>query len=309
MKSYKIAVLTPISHIEGLKDLIKSKGEVWFLEEGTKSEARSLLIDQKIDTIICNPNQQSYIIDEELLTDTNVSFINTCSTGTNHLDLEFLKSKNIKVESLKTDLDLLENLPSTSELALTLTLCLLRKIVPSVLHTMDYKWNYLPFTGRMASELTLGLIGYGRLGKIMHRISQNLFKNIIVYDPFISCPNSVSFEELLNTSDVISLHVHVKKDTINMINRNSIKKMKKKPLIINTSRGEIVDEKSIIEALEKNLISGYGADVIVDEYGTVEKSPILEAMNNGMNIIVTPHTGGMTKEGQEMAFKYAFNKL
>jgi phosphoglycerate dehydrogenase-like enzyme len=309
MKSTKIAVLTPISHIEGLRELIKTKGEAWFLEEGTKNEARILLIERKIDTIICNPNQQSYIIDEELLIGTNVSLINTCSTGTNHLDVEYLKSKGIKVASLKNDMDLLENLPSTSELALTLTLCLLRKIIPSVLHTKDYKWNYLPFTGRMASELTLGLIGYGRLGKIMHRISKNLFKNIIVYDPFKSCPSSVSFEELLNSSDVISLHVHVKKDTISMINRDSISKMKKNPIIINTSRGEIVDEIAIIQGLENNLISGYGTDVIVDEFGTVENSPVLRAMNNGMNIIVTPHTGGMTKEGQEMAFKYAVNKL
>ena len=94
-----------------------------------------------------------------------------------------------------------------------------------------------------------------------------------------------------------------------MINEKLLAKSKKSPYIINTSRGEIVDEKAIINALESNLIAGYGTDVVEDEFGTLSNSPIIRGMKDGLNIIVTPHTGGMTIEGQTKAYTWAINKL
>ena len=100
-----------------------------------------------------------------------------------------------------------------------------------------------------------------------------------------------------------------KKDTKYMINKDLLAKSKKSPYIINTSRGEIVKEVDIVEALKHNIISGYGADVLEDEFEDIRNSPIVKAMNQGYNIIVTPHTGGMTQEGQQLAFTWAINKL
>ena len=79
--------------------------------------------------------------------------------------------------------------------------------------------------------------------------------------------------------------------------------------IINTSRGEIVNELNIVEALITKKLTGYGADVIENEFDDLTQSPILKAMNEGHNIIVTPHTGGMTIEGQTKAYTWAINKL
>ena len=84
---------------------------------------------------------------------------------------------------------------------------------------------------------------------------------------------------------------------------------KKNPYIINTSRGEIVVEYDIVNALESGLISGYGTDVIENEFDELTKSPIIQAMNKGKNIIVTPHIGGMTIEGQTKAYKWSIDKL
>jgi D-3-phosphoglycerate dehydrogenase / 2-oxoglutarate reductase len=99
---------------------------------------------------------------------------------------------------------------------------------------------------------------------------------------------------MFETCDVISLHVHVTRETKYMINKEILGYSKKFPYIINTSRGEIVNEKDIVEALENKVISGYGADVVENEFDDLKASPIIQAMNRGENIIVTPHIGGMT---------------
>ena len=313
----KIAVITPISHLNGVLDLLHTKGEVVLHETASKEQVRNLLINNNIDTIICNPNQQTYKIDEELLQGTSVKLINTCSTGMNHIDIEYCNTNNIDILSLTKDYDLIKQLPSTSELAFGLMISLLRQIPKSKQHVSEYKWDYTKFVGRQIKDLTIGIVGYGRLGKIMHDYCKAFGAYVKVYDPYKQKDMDDAF--LLNTyselpdmfeqCDVISLHVHVTPETTYMINKELLGYSKKSPYIINTSRGEIVNEQDIVDALENNVISGYGTDVIENEFDDLTKSPIIKAMNEGENIIVTPHTGGMTIEGQTKAYMWAINKL
>lgn len=309
--SKRIGVITPVSHLSGIMEILRSKGTVFILENGDKKEVREFILKNNIDALFCNPNAQNYKIDKELLEGTRVNLVNTCSTGHNHIDLEYINNQKIDFYSLKTDFELLNNLPSTSELALTLMMSLLRQLIPSTLSVKNYEWNYSNFVGRMASELTLGIVGYGRLGKIMAKYGQALCNRVVVYDPFVKSDRyeNVTLEELAAISDVVSLHVHVKDDTKYMVNEKLLGRMKKCPYIINTSRGEIVNEVDIVRALKNNIIAGYGTDVIEDEFGDIKNSPIIRAMNQGYNIITTPHTGGMTIEGQTMAYKWAVNKF
>ena len=314
----KIAVITPVSHLDGIIQLLVTKSEeLYFREESSKEQVRNLLLTCNIDTILCNPNQQTYKIDESLLQGTNVKLINTCSTGMNHIDVEYCKKQNIKILSLTKDYELIKQLPSTSELAFGLMMSLLRSIPQSKQHVSEYNWDYVPFIGREVKSLTIGIVGYGRLGKMMHDYCKAFGANVKVYDPYKREDMDDAF--LLNTycelttmfeqCDVISLHVHVTPETKYMINKELLGYSKKSPYIINTSRGEIVNEKDIVEALENKVISGYGADVVENEFDDLQASPIIQAMNQGENIIVTPHTGGMTIEGQTRAYKWAINKL
>ena len=313
----KIAVITPVSHLDGIIELLLTKGELYLHEESTKEQVRELLLTRNIDTIVCNPNQQTYKIDEELLQGTNVNLINTCSTGMNHIDVEYCKKQNIKILSLTKDYELIKQLPSTSELAFGLMMSLLRSITQSKQHVSEYNWDYTRFIGREVKSLTIGIIGYGRLGKMMYNYCKAFGANVKVYDPYKQDKMSDSF--LLNTyceltdmfkqCDVISLHVHVTNETKYMINKQLLGYSKKFPYIINTSRGEIVNEKDIVEALKNKVISGYGGDVVENEFDNLQSSPIIQAMNEGENIIVTPHTGGMTIEGQSRAYKWAIDKL
>jgi len=306
----KIAVITPIKHLKGITNLLESKGQIFYLEEGTKNQVRNLLLSNHIDTILCNPNQQTYKIDKELLEGTNIKLINTCSTGMNHIDQKYCRSKNITIYSLTRDMELINNLPSTSELAFGLMLSLLRNIPKCNNHVSKYYWDYTQFMGRQVKDLKIGIIGYGRLGKMMEKYCKAFDAQVTIYDPYIF-PNQTkkSLENMFVNCDVISLHVHVTDETKYMINKKLLGLSKKDLYIINTSRGEIVNENNIVEALKNKKLSGYGTDVVEHEFNDLKKSPIINAMNEGENIIVTPHIGGMTIEGQTKAYKWSISKL
>ena len=170
MQDYKqkIAIITPIKHL-CLDKLIQSKGEPFYLENGTKKEVRALLLNNLIDIIICNPNKQEYKIDRQLLDGTNVSIINTCSTGLSHIDINYCAKNNIEIYSLTKDYKLINELPSTSELAFGLMLDLLRNISISQDHVIRGGWDYTQFIGRQIKDLNIGIIGFGRLGKLMFK--------------------------------------------------------------------------------------------------------------------------------------------
>jgi D-3-phosphoglycerate dehydrogenase / 2-oxoglutarate reductase len=184
IKKMKIAVITPISHLTGVLDLLHTKGDIVLQETASKQDVRSLLITNNIDTIICNPNQQTYKIDEALLHGTNVKLINTCSTGMNHIDVEYCEKQNIKILSLTKDYKLIKQLPSTAELAFGLMLSLLRKIPDGKQHVSKYQWDYTNFVGRQIKGLNIGIIGYGRLGKMMHDYCKAFGADVKVYDPY-----------------------------------------------------------------------------------------------------------------------------
>ena len=129
-----------------------------------------------------------------------------------------------------------------------------------------------------------------------------------VYDPYLDVEQT-SLENMFEICDVISLHVHVTDETKYMISKKLLGLSKKGLYIINTSRGEIVNENDIVQSLNKGNLLGYGTDVIENEFDDITKSPIIKAMNKGKNIIVTPHVGGMTIEGQTKAYNWSINKL
>ena len=304
----RIAVITPVKHLSGIEDLLSTKGEIFYLEEGTKSEVRDLLLKENIDTILCNPNQQTYKIDQELLDNTAVSLINTCSTGMNHINQEYCKSNGIKIYSLTQDYELINNLPSTSELAFGLLLDLMRNITISNNEVKQNKtWDYLPFVGQQMKDFKIGIVGYGRLGKMMAKYCKAFDAEVYIYDPYSEESNVKELEDLFQICDAVSLHVHVSDETKYMIDYDLLSRNVK--FLVNTSRGEIVKESDVIKALKECKLWGYAADVIEDEFGDIKNSPFFSLENSKLNYIFTPHVGGMTIQGQTKAYKWAINKL
>jgi D-3-phosphoglycerate dehydrogenase len=303
----KIICITQVKHLDGVYDLLEEFGNITYVPDITKEELKSTLFETKTKYLFTNPNKQSFILDEEVLKDSNIKVINTCSTGTNHIDMKYCKENNIEVWHLARDYELINQLPSTAEHAFGLMLSLIRKIPMSFHSVRDGNWDYEPYIGRQLKGLTVGIIGYGRLGKMMETYCHAFGMTVKIHDPYEGYDD---LDLVLRESDVISLHVHVTGKTVGMINGNTIKRMKKKPYLINTSRGEIVYEKKVIEAIENGNLSGYATDVITDEFGNIHNSKLVEfSMNPTNNVIITPHVGGMTWEGQTKAYKWAINKF
>ena len=310
----KILVITPIEHLKQTFELMKTFDYIYKPYLNKKELIEILKSDKNINALFTNPNKQGFILDEEVFIDSNIKIINTASTGTNHIDKVYCTNNNIKIYSLTKDYDLINQLTSTSELAFGLMISLLRKIPFSFDSVKNYEWNYEKYIGRQIKDFNLGVIGYGRLGKMMVHYGLAFGMNVYVYDPYqkveIENVNQVNLNELLNNSDVVSLHVHVTDETRKMVNKDFIEKMKNNSYLINTSRGELVDELEILKNLEKEKLAGYGTDVIADEFNDIRKSKLIEySKNEKYNIVITPHIGGMTYEGQNKAFYFAMNKF
>jgi D-3-phosphoglycerate dehydrogenase len=303
----KILCITPIKHLEGAYEHLETFGQVDYKPEIKKEEMIETNLDE-YDIIFCNPNKQPFVLNKETLGRFEGKII-TASTGLNHIDIVYCQKEGIEILSQKEDYGLINYLPSTSELAFGLMLSLLRKIPQGQKHTSEYNWDYTSFIGRQVKDLNIGIVGYGRLGKMMYKFCKAFEANVFVCDPYISNVDTISLEEMISKCDVVSLHVHVTDETKKIINMHSLRNIKKPLYMINTSRGEVVDENDIVLAIKSGLVAGYGTDVIVDEFNDVGESPIIKAMNEGYNIIVTPHIGGMTWEGQKRAYMWSINKL
>jgi D-3-phosphoglycerate dehydrogenase len=304
----KILCITPLIHLPKPFDFLRSFGPVDYNPNITKSQMLETKLSQ-YDVIFCCPNGQPFVLNEETLKNFRGTIL-SASTGLNHIDLEYCKENNVRVLCHKEDHEgLLNHLPSTSELAFGLMLSLLRNIPQSQEHVKDFNWKYKQFIGRQVKDLKVGIVGYGRLGKMMHRFCEAFEAKVLIYDPYVENTNCKDLKEMFSQCDVISLHVHASPDTKHMIDKNLLSLMKPNSYIVNTARGEIVNEEHIVAALKNNRLSGYGADVVEHEFTDIKKSPIINAMNEGHNIIVTPHVGGSTWEGSERAYMWSISKL
>jgi len=292
---------------------LEKRGEVMYDPYIEKEDLRNKLVEQGTQIIFSNPCKQVFKIDKDLLEGTEVDTICTASTGTNHIDMEYCNNNNVDVLCIAKDYDILKTITATAEMSFTLMLSLIRDLPNAVKSASNYEWDYEKHMSRQLNSMHVGIVGYGRLGEIYARFCCPFFEDVLVSDPYKNVTEGyrqVQFDELLNQADVIALHVHLNKDTYHMINESSISRMNDGVYLINTSRGDIVDERAVIDAVRSGKIKGYATDVISDEYKNgVNDSELIKAMNEGLNIIITPHISGCTKESQKIAYLHAISKL
>ncbi|PIQ91700.1 MAG: hydroxyacid dehydrogenase [Parcubacteria group bacterium CG11_big_fil_rev_8_21_14_0_20_39_22] len=248
---------------------------------------------------------------------TKLKYIATATTGLDHIDLDYAHQKNIKIVSLKGENDFLKTITGTAELAFSLILNLVRKIPWSFDSVKNKEWNRDTFKGISLYGKTIGIIGYGRLGKMMASYARAFGMRVIFYDPFVNdglgIAEKVGFTDLLKDSDIISIHIHLTPDTENMFDRDTFKIMKKGSFLINTSRGKIVNETELLEALKTKEIGGYGTDVLGNELSFKEKviatDPLVEYAKENDNLLITPHIGGMTVDSRISTDIFIASKL
>lgn len=244
-------------------------------------------------------------IDKNILDNlSNLKLISTRSTGTDHIDLNYCENKNI----------LVKNVPfygenTVAEHTFALILSLSRKIHSSYIRSLKGNFSTEGLQGFDLKDKTIGIIGGGRIGLHVARIAKGFGMHVRVFD--IKKDNFlaelinfkyISLDEIFSTSDIISLHVPLNDHTKHMINEDSLKKIKRGALLINTARGELINTDALIKAIDEGIISGAGLDVLEGEEILIEEnifnSPIEKAAKlivnskillDNENVVITPH--------------------
>ena len=232
--------------------------------------------------------------------------IATATTGLNHIDLVRAKERGVTVLSLKDEVAFLDTITSTAELAFGLLIDLMRFTPWAFDSIKRYEYQLEGFRGKSLYGKTLGVVGMWRLGKIIAAGAHGWRMNVIFTDPHVSqeqfpAYTKVPFDDLLAKSDAVSIHVHLAKETETMFSPEVIARMKAGAYLVNTSRGEIVDENAVLEALKRGHLGGYGTDVLSNEATILEDfsdHPLVEYAREHQNLIIVPHTGGLTHDSR-----------
>ena len=221
----------------------------------------------------------------------SLKIIARCGVGVDNIDVDYAKSQNISVTNSPS-----ANLISVVELTVSLIISAARKVNLSDNHVKDGKWNRKEFLGIELHGKQLGIIGFGKAGKLVSERMKSFGMSVAFYDPYIKDwdgpEESLELDDLLSTSDIVSIHVIKTKETENLISKQKLDLLKENAILVNTSRGGVLDEDYLIELLKSNKIFGAGLDVYSEE-----PPKNIEAYKN-LNLISTPHIGASTSEAQ-----------
>lgn len=227
--------------------------------------------------------------------------ISRCGTAIDNIDIDFARSKGIKVFNTPDAAT-----EAVSELTLGLILSLLRNMAHADRQMHNGIWE--KNMGYLLHQKTVGIIGFGRIGRRTAALLRSFGVQILYSDPKIKDDNlddckNVNFEELLRNSDIVILHMSYSPENKHYIGKKQIALMKKEAFLVNVSRGEVIDEEALYNALKKGQIAGAALDVF-------EKEPYNGVLKELHNVVLTPHIGSYAKESRvEMEMEAVKNLL
>ncbi len=245
-----------------------------------------------------------------------LKIIVTPTTGLDHLDIGETERRGIRVLSLRGEAEFLKDVRATAEHTLALILALLRHVPAALNSVRDGGWNRDLFKGCELYGKTVGVVGYGRLGQIVGRYLKAFDTRVLITDPKVD-PGYVEpgitlmpLSRLLREADLVTLHVNLADETRGFFGRSQFAAMKKGSWFINTSRGELVDEDALLDALQSGQLAGAALDVLCEEDSNgMAGNPLVVYARERDNLIITPHIGGCTNESMEKTECYLANRL
>ncbi len=287
----RVLVTDKINELAG--KIIAPAAEVDFLP--TMSEEELIKIIPQYDALMVR--SQTKVTSKIIEAGKNLKIIGRAGVGVDNIDIDSATQNGVIVVNSPDG-----NTIAASEHTVALMLALSRNIVPAAVSTKDGKWERSKFTGRELYNKTLGIIGLGKIGSHVAEIALAFEMKVIVYDPFASkeIVEKMGGEYISNLEDFwprcdfITVHVPKTKDTLNMINKDSISKMKKGVCLINCARGGIINESDLKEALDMGQVGGAAIDVYENE-PHIEECPLISCKGH---IVLTPHLGASTEEAQ-----------
>ena len=297
-------LITEFIDPEALKILSKDfnviyKKDIWENSDYLKKE-----INKFEGIIIRNKTNLNQSILEKAA---NLKYIGRLGVGLDNIDTEYCKKNNIFVQPATG-----MNADSVAEYVISSSLSLLKKTKLINAKTQSGQWPRTSITTNELKGKILGLIGFGDIAKKVLKLINAFEVTTIAFDPFITSQEmeehnvkKVTFENFLSLADIISIHVPLNNETKYLFDKKTFQKMNNKPIIINSSRGGIINETDILEAYKNNYISGFALDVY--EHEPVNKI-FLKNITNDMNCILSPHIAGVTEESNTRVSEFIMNK-
>jgi D-3-phosphoglycerate dehydrogenase len=301
----KVLNVEPARYDQALRRRLDAAGEIAWKECADQESFLSLLS--------ANPWEALFVrlgisVDARALdVASKLKWVVTPTTGTDHLDLPLLEKRGVRVISLKGEISFLDSITSTAEHTWALLLSLLRNLASAQQDVLNGKWRREPFLGRELSGLVLGIIGYGRLGRMVAEYGKAFRMRVLINDTSEEALSRATpelrvtaLDELLANSDVVSLHLPLNDQTHGFLSRPRIDGIKDGAVLLNTARGELVDDAAVLDALESRRLQGAAVDVLS---GDARWGPDVSAdattrrwlnLAKDGRVVVTPHIGGYT---------------
>jgi D-3-phosphoglycerate dehydrogenase / 2-oxoglutarate reductase len=236
-----------------------------------------------------------------------------------HVDLDEAKRRGIDVLFIDPQDPLLQETSSTAEEAWALLLALVRNVPWAFDALKAGRWERARYGGHELKGKTLGLIGFGRLGRMVARYAQAFELEVLASDPNVGDDEiraagctPTKLDDLLARVDVVSIHCTFSEDTRGLIGARELELMKPSAVLVNTARGEITDEAALLAALERGTIRGAAVDTLSGETGDgshLRDNSLVAYARAHENLIVLPHLGGATEEATARTQRYISRRL
>ena len=261
------------------------------IDISSEENKREMLLEQIPDTDLVFIRSATSIDKEVIDAGVNLKIIARCGVGLDNVDIIEATKRGIHVTNSPE-----ANIISVAELTVGLIIASARNLIKGNNTLKQKKWDRSALTGIELYEKTLGFVGFGRVARLVASRMHSFGMKIVFFDPYIdeSTQNETKLEldDLLQQSDVVSLHVVKNKETINLISKEKLSLMKQDSIIINTSRGGVVDESEVLRLVDNGKLFSAALDVYEQE------PPEYTTQLTESDSITLPHLGASTREAQ-----------
>ena len=259
-------------------------------EKNKQEKIKENIVDAEIVLI----RSDTHLSKELIEISEKLKIIGRSGVGTDNIDLVEASARNIHVTNTPE-----ANVISAAELTVGLIISAARNITIANNSVKQNEWERSQFIGIELYKKQLGLIGFGKVAKLVSKRMQSFDMKIVFYDPFIDSSTDteekVELDELLMSSDFVSIHVPKNKETEKLISKEKLSLMKEGAIIVNTSRGGLIDEQEVFNLVNENKLYSGGLDVYEKE------PPEIKKQYEKSKVITLPHLGASTKEAQVRA--------
>ena len=305
-----ILILEPQNYNPRAIDIYKSIGKI-FYKKNNFSNIDVLVVRLSVKL------SKSYLKKFKKL-----KYIVSPTTGLNHIDTEYCYINGINVISLKGENVFLEKINATPEFTFSLMLSLLKNIYIAALDVKNKKkidLNRLNYLSKEFNEVKIGIAGCGRVGKKIYKYCEDINFNVVCYDPFKDekyfLENNIKrykrINPFLESVDVLIICISFSLENINYFSRDKLNKLKKGTILINTSRGEVIDENAILEMLTEGILHAVALDVlsIENSHNEILHNKLINYISKYNNLLITPHIAGASKKSMFLTELFVAQKL